>query len=107
MPVADDVLTSAMLEIWDVVGSLSPPSGELMGGTALAIHLEHRQSEDLDIFVHGPFDPPALLGRLREHGQVECDYLSEGTLNCVFGGVKLQYLSATGQQRIERGRRVG
>ena len=107
MPAAEGVLTPAMLEIWDVVGSLSPPSGELMGGTALAIHLEHRQSEDLDIFVHGPFDPPVLLERLQEHGPAECGYLSEGTLNCVFGGVKLQFLTATGQQRIERGRKVG
>ena len=107
MPAADGVLTPAMLQIWDLVGSLSPPSGELMGGTALAIHLEHRQSEDLDIFVHRPFDPLNLLERLQEHGPVESDYWSEGTLNCVFGDVKLQYLLATGQQRIERGRKVG
>lgn len=107
MPVAEGVLTPAMLEIWDLVGSLSPPSAELMGGTALAIHLGHRQSEDLDIFVHGPFDPLKLLGRLQEHGPVESDYWSEGTLNCVFGAVKLQYLSAAGQRRIERGRKVG
>ena len=38
---------------------------------------------------------------------MECDYLSADTLNCVFSGVKLQYLSATGQQQIERGRKVG
>lgn len=107
MPAAECVLTPAMLQIWDLVGSLSPPSGELMGGTALAIHLEHRQSEDLDIFVHRPFDPLELLERLQEHGPVESDYWSEGTLNCVFGDVKLQYLLATGQQRIERGRKVG
>ncbi|MCY4367980.1 MAG: nucleotidyl transferase AbiEii/AbiGii toxin family protein [bacterium] len=107
MPVADGVLTSAMVEIWDLVGSLSPASGELMGGTALAVHLEHRQSEDLDIFVHRPFDPLILLERLQEHGPVEADYLSEGTLNCFFENVKLQFLVATGQQRIERGRMVG
>ena len=68
MPVAEGVLTPAMLEIWDVVGSLSPRSAVLMGGTALAVHLEHRQSEDLDMFVHGPFDPAALLDRLQEQG---------------------------------------
>ena len=107
MPVAEGVVTAAMLEIWDLVGSLSPPSGELMGGTALAIYLEHRQSEDLDIFVHRSFDPRALLERLGKHGPVESEYWSEDTLNCVFGEVKLQYLSATGQQRIERGRKVG
>lgn len=107
MPVSDGILTPAMLEIWDLVGSLSPSSGVLMGGTALAIHLEHRQSEDLDIFVHDPFDPVSLLERLREHGPVESDHWSEGTLNCVFGGVKLQFLSAVGQRQIERGRKFG
>ncbi len=107
MPVADGILTPAMLEIWDLVGSLSPPSGELMGGTALATYLEHRQSEDLDIFVHAPFDPGVLLESLQRHGPVASEYRSEGTLNCVFGEVKIQFLSATGQHRIERGRKVG
>lgn len=107
MPVVDGGLTSAMLKIWDLVGSLSPPSGELMGGTALAIHLGHRKSEDLDIFVHDFFDPLALLEGLAEHGPVECEYRSENALNCIFGDVKLQFLSAAGQQRIEQGRKVG
>lgn len=44
-----------MLEVWDTVGAFAPPSGELMGGTALAVHLNHRQSEDLGIFVYDPF----------------------------------------------------
>ena len=78
-----------------------------MGGTALAVYLEHRQSEDLDVFVHSPFDPLSLLRRLQERGTVEGDYWSEGTLNCVFENVKLQFLSATGQQPIERGQKVG
>lgn len=107
MRVADGVLTPAMLEIWNLVGSLSPPSGELMGGTALAIHLEHRQSEDLDIFVHDLFNPLTILERLQEHGTVESEFVTGGTLHCVFDEVKLQYLSATDQHRIEHGRKIG
>ena len=107
MPVADGVLTPAMLKIWDLVGSLSPPSGELMGGTALAVYLEHRQSQVLDIFVHGPFDPLSLLQRLQERGTVEDDYWSEGTLNCIFERVKLQYVLASGQHQIDPGHNVG
>ncbi len=61
MPVVDDAMTPAMMKIWNLVGSLSPPSSELMGGTALAVYLGHRQSEDLDMFVHGPFDPVTLI----------------------------------------------
>ena len=37
---------------------------------------------------------------------MQSDYWSEGTLNCVFGEVKLQYLLAAGQQQIELGRKV-
>ena len=107
MPVANRGLTPEVQRVWDRVGSASPPSAELLGGTALAIHLEHRQSEDLDIFVHSPFDPPSLLRTLRRLGRVEEPFLAEGTLNCVFDNVKLQFLSAIGQHQIAAGRKVG
>ncbi|MCY3635912.1 MAG: nucleotidyl transferase AbiEii/AbiGii toxin family protein [bacterium] len=74
MPASDGVLTAAMLEVWDTVGQLAPPSGELMGGTALAVHLNHRRSEDLDLFVYDPFDPLPLLERLKSRGEVEAEY---------------------------------
>lgn len=96
-----------MIEVWDTVGVLAPPSGELMGGTALAVHLNHRQSEDLDIFVYAPFDPLPLLERLKNQGEVEVEFWAEGTLNCRFDGVKLQFLWAVGQQRLEAGLTVG
>lgn len=107
MPAPDGIGTAAMLEVWDTVGSLAPPSGELMGGTALAVHLNHRRSEDLDIFVYDPFDPLPLLERLKSRGEVEAEYRAEGTLNCRFCGVKIQFLGAEGQQRLETGLTVG
>ena len=78
-----------------------------MGGTALAVHLNHRRSEDLDIFVYDPFDPPTLLEHLKSRGKVEAEYWAEGTLNCTFGGVKLQFLWAEGQEQLEAGLTVG
>ena len=107
MPVASRGLTPEVRRVWDRVGSAAPPSAELLGGTALAIHLEHRQSEDLDLFVHSSFDPSSVLRRLRELGKVEDPFVAEGTLNCVFEDVKLQFLRAFGQRRIAEGRRVG
>lgn len=107
MPASDGIRTAAMLEVWDTVGSLVPPSGELMGGTALAVHLNHRRSEDLDIFVYHPFDPLSLLESLKNQGEVEAEFWAEGTLNCTFGGVKLQFLWAEGQQPLEVGSTVG
>lgn len=107
MPVASRGLTAEVRRVWDRVGSASPSSAELRGGTALAIHLEHRQSEDLDLFVHSSFDPSSVLRRLRRLGEVEDPFVEEGTLNCVFDDVKLQFLRAVGQRRIAAGRRVG
>lgn len=37
----------------------------LAGGTALALHLGHRESVDLDLFREEPFDPTAELAHLR------------------------------------------
>ena len=107
MPVADNILTPGVRRVWDAVGSTAPPSSVLVGGTALAFYLEHRQSEDLDLFVHSPFDPPGLLQKLRGMGKVKHEFVEEGTLNCVFEGIKLQFLYARGQNRIAPGRKVG
>ena len=49
-----------------------------MGGTALSVHLKHRRSEDLDIFVYDPFDPLSLLDCLKGQGKAEAD-----TTSCV------------------------
>jgi hypothetical protein len=34
---------------WDVIAPLVPPGGYLGGGTAIAVHLAHRVSRDLEI----------------------------------------------------------
>ncbi len=107
MPAFEGVQTAAMLKVWDTVGALAPSSGELMGGTALAVHIKHRQSEDLDIFVYESFNPHSLLANLQGHGKVEAEYVVEGTLNCTFDGVKLQFLRAEGQKRLKEPLMVG
>ena len=78
-----------------------------MGGTALALYLGHRRSEDLDLFVHAPFEPSDLLGQLRRIGRVEDEFVAAGTLNCVLEGVKVQFLSAAGQHQVAQGMKVG
>ena len=60
-----DVLDDVTRACWPKIASASPRSGVLMGGTALAMHLKHRRSRDLDVFVHEPFDPDAVLEDLR------------------------------------------
>lgn len=40
--------------------------GVLVGGTAVAIHLRHRFSEDIDILAPGPFDTVGVRSQLEE-----------------------------------------
>jgi len=96
-----DVLEAPTRACWPIIAAVSPPSGVLMGGTALAVHLKHRRSRDLDIFVHEPFDAGALLPDLQAVAEVVLVGLAEGTLNCVANGVKVQFLEAQGQHSIE------
>jgi len=64
----------------------------LSGGTALALHLGHRESEDLDFFSQIEFEPEILLQQLEELMALSDVSLDHGTLNCYANGVKLQFL---------------
>lgn len=65
----------------------------LSGGTALALHLGHRESEDLDFFTASTFDPQHLQAQVRSYGQLEGVEIAEGTLNAFLDTVKLQFLN--------------
>ena len=95
-----EVVDNATRACWPSVAAAAPDSGVLMGGTALAIHLRHRRSRDLDVFVHAPFDPTEVLERLRRDAAVAVSAISEGTLNCSVDGVSVQFLLARGQTPI-------
>jgi hypothetical protein len=61
----------------------------LAGGTALALHLGHRQSEDLDWFTPETLDTDDLLASVTGMGfPVEIDQNQTGTFLAVVGGVK-------------------
>ena len=44
-----DILPAPQLQLWAELGTV-PPAFVLYGGTALALHLGHRQSVDFDFF---------------------------------------------------------
>jgi hypothetical protein len=54
-----DILPPAQRHLWDELGAV-PGHFVLYGGTALALHLGHRQSEDFDFFADRDIDPDAL-----------------------------------------------
>lgn len=47
------------------------PQAYLAGGTALALHLGHRESEDLDFFTDKAFNETILIEKLKRLGEFE------------------------------------
>lgn len=64
----------------------------LSGGTALALYLGHRESEDLDFFTKNDFDPVKLQIELEQITKLSSVEQAKGTLNCHAGDVELQFL---------------
>jgi len=58
-----DVLPPSQRALWDELGEI-PDGFVLYGGTAIALHLGHRDSVDFDFFVPAELDPRELLGSL-------------------------------------------
>jgi len=58
-----DILPEAQRRLWpELVGT--PADFTLYGGTAIALHLGHRQSIAFDFFAQTPFEPDALLRQI-------------------------------------------
>ena len=96
-----DMLDAPTCACWPIVTAAAPRSAVLMGGTALAMHLGHRRSRDLDVFVAEPFSPDSVLERLQAAAAVAVENVAEGTLNCRVNGVNVQFLHARGQHQID------
>jgi hypothetical protein len=54
-------LPAPQRRLWDELGTV-PDEFVLYGGTALVLHLGHRESLDFDFFGHRAFDPARLSG---------------------------------------------
>jgi hypothetical protein len=80
---------------WEAIAKLIPPDAYLGGGTAIAVHLTHRVSRDLDFFFHHEsIDLDKLTRRLTAVGPFAVTERSAGTLNGVFSATKVQFLHA-------------
>lgn len=64
----------------------------LAGGTGAALYLGHRWSEDLDFFTGQEFDSFQLAGKLAEIDGFLLTGQEQGTLHCLFNGVKVSFL---------------
>ncbi len=66
----------------------------LAGGTALAIHLSHRISVDLDWFTPNPFADGMILAQSLRNSDIglEIEQVSPGTLHGSVNGVRVTFL---------------
>jgi hypothetical protein len=73
------ILPAAQLDVWGRLQAV-PPNFILYGGTAIALHLGHRQSEDFDFFSRQPFDPDVLLEAIQGLDPASVDQVAPNTL---------------------------
>lgn len=66
---------------------------DLVGGTALALLIGKRFSDDLDFFNNKDFDESNLLSKLNEKFHVKVNGLSKNSLNLIINDVKVDMLS--------------
>ncbi|HOV80640.1 MAG TPA: nucleotidyl transferase AbiEii/AbiGii toxin family protein [Bacillota bacterium] len=64
----------------------------LAGGTAVALHLGHRISEDFDFFTPHDFDVSSLRDELHGAGEFILTDMKKGTLHGIFNNVKVSFL---------------
>jgi hypothetical protein len=97
-----EILPKRALEIWGVFAELGSEMGFiLVGGTALALRLGHRESEDLDFFRNEHFTTTSLLNHLFEKTPNSSDLKiifqePKDTLHLRLNDVKLSFLFQAG-----------
>lgn len=89
-----DALPPAVARAWALLAPHLPDGLYLAGGTATAIHLHHRRSNDLDFFFHGnEVDLDGLQEELSKLGAA-VDLRSPGTLRVYIGPTKVEFFHA-------------
>ena len=89
------ILPPDTAKTWSVLAPLVPEAAYLGGGTAIAVHLGHRVSRDLDFFYHhAALDLDQIAATLAAAGRFAVTLRAPGTLNGVFSKTKVQFLHA-------------
>src|SRR5271166_2483447 len=98
-----DILPPAQKRLWSELDA-TPKTFVLYGGTALALRLGHRQSEDFDFFCDESFQPAALVDAIAYLKNAELSQFQENTLTAIVdreGPVKVSFFGAVGLNRVE------
>jgi hypothetical protein len=87
-----DCLPPGVRAVWPrLAHAVEGTGGALFGGTALTIHLRHRQSFDLDYLIPGPVNTEEIAERLRKGGPIQIMRDEEGLgLHATVGGILVE-----------------
>jgi hypothetical protein len=98
-----DVLPSPQRRLWDELGA-TPREFVLYGGTAIALHLGHRESVDFDFFGDRPLDGNNLTLSLPYLVGAAVTQREPNTLSCIVhrgGPVKLSFFGVPRLRRLQ------
>ena len=97
-----DILPPSQRRLWDELAGV-PPDFVLYDGTAIALHLGHRQSVDFDFFGDRVFDPLSLTLGIGFLAGAVITQREPNTLGCVVdrgGPVRLSFFGVPGLTRL-------
>jgi hypothetical protein len=98
-----EVLPAPQRRLWDEIVE-TPRDFVLYGGTALALRLGHRSSEDFDFFSNRPFAPDALQREISYLIGAETSQSQANTLTVIVdrsGPVKVSFFGGLKLNRVE------
>lgn len=87
------VLSSDRRRFLEQLSVLGVEGFYLAGGTALALQLGHRLSEDFDFFINGDFKHYDIIDRLKVFPDLKILEERRGTLYCIVNNIKLSFIS--------------
>jgi len=91
-----DHLSEEMREVWPMLAkAVGGLDGSLVGGTALAIHLRHRVSFDLDFMTLRPFSGQRISAALAKQTEdIDISLAEDDAVHATLCGVAVQVFSA-------------
>ncbi len=105
----DAVLSRSVPAAWATVRDLLPPGSYLAGGTAIAVRLHHRTSEDLDFFTRELLDVEELYeSLLKSIAALETVRVAPkaGNLAVIIGSIKVEFSDAASNPLTEPTERI-